>query len=252
MRSVRFELKAADGSVIATNSLDLAVHPRRFHSPVVGLVWSPRQDWRSRFEALGYQVASQPNPEALWVADRRTPDIDAHVREGGRLLLLPETELDLNPLFPHWQAVKVHKRAKTLWQGDWTSTFGWLHRVMAFSRIPGQPLLDETFDRVLPTHVIAGCNLLDFQARVHAGLVVGWVHKPVALTVERRYGKGRFVVSTFRLLRDPPGADPTATVLLDALMTLALAHGSAASRDRETVFSEMVERARVPSAVQPP
>jgi hypothetical protein len=29
--------------------------------------------------------------------------------------------------------------------------------------------------------VISGCNLLDFQARVHAGLVVSWIHKPAAL-----------------------------------------------------------------------
>src|SRR5947207_10313546 len=91
-------------------------------------------------------------------------------------------------------------------------------------------------------YIISGCNLLDFQARVHAGLVVGWIHKPVALLVERSYGKGRFVVSTFRLLRDPPGADPTATVLLDSMLALAMAQGSAASRDRETVINELVDR----------
>jgi hypothetical protein len=68
-----------------------------------------------------------------------------------------------------------------------------------------------------------------------------------ALAVERRYGKGRFVVSTFRLFRDPPGADPTATVLLDSLLALALAQGSAASRDREAVISEMVECAQMPT-----
>jgi len=164
-------------------------------------------------------------------------------------VLLPESEFDLSPLFPHWQAVKVKARKDTLWQGDWASTFGWLHRPLGFSRVPGEPLLDETFDRVLPTYVISGCNLLDFQARVHAGLVIGWVHKPVALTVERRYGKGRFVASTFRLFRDPPGADPTATVLLDSLLALAMAQGSAASRDREAIISEMVERARLPSSL---
>jgi hypothetical protein len=31
------------------------------------------------------------------------------------------------------------------------------------------------------------------------------------------------VVSTFRLFRDPPGADPTATVLLDSMIALATA-----------------------------
>jgi hypothetical protein len=131
----------------------------------------------------------------------------------------------------------------------WASSFGWLHRPCSFLRVPGGPLLDETFDRVLPKYVISGCNLLDFQARVHAGLVVGWIHKPVALVVERSYGKGRFVVSTFRLFRDPPGADPTATVLLDSLLALAMAQGSAAARDREAVISELVDRSR---SVTPP
>ncbi len=77
-------------------------------------------------------------------------------------------------------------------------------------------------DRVLPDLVIAGCNLLDFQARVFAGLVVGWIHKPVALGVERTYGRGRIVASTFRLFQDAPLADPTATVLLDNLVALSI------------------------------
>ena len=77
-------------------------------------------------------------------------------------------------------------------------------------------------DRVLPDLVISGCNLLDFQARVFAGLVVGWIHKPVALGVERSYGRGRLVATTFRLLQDEPLADPTATMLTDSLVQLAL------------------------------
>jgi hypothetical protein len=77
-------------------------------------------------------------------------------------------------------------------------------------------------DRVIPTHVISGCNLLDFQARVFGGLVVGWIHKAVALGVERSYGRGRLVASTLRLFRDAPGADPTATILTDAIVELAL------------------------------
>ena len=86
---------------------------------------------------------------------------------------------------------------------------------------------------MIPTHVIAGCNLLDFQARVFGGLVVGWIHKPVALGVERSYGHGRLVASTFRLFRDAPGADPTATTLLDAMVALAVE--SRASRLEEAV-----------------
>jgi hypothetical protein len=75
---------------------------------------------------------------------------------------------------------------------------------------------------VIPTHVISGCNLLDFHARVHAALAVGWIHRPVGLAVERNYGEGHVVVSTFRLFRDPAGSDPTAMGLFDALVTAAI------------------------------
>jgi hypothetical protein len=141
--------------------------------------------------------------------------------------------MSLYPFFPHWQAVRVQSRSGTLWSGDWASSFAWLRRTNNFARFPSGPLLDETMDRVLPEHVIANCNLLDFQARVFAGLVVGWIHKPVALGVERSYGRGRLVASTFRLFRDAPMADPTATMLLDSLVELAVE--SRASRLEEAV-----------------
>jgi hypothetical protein len=116
--------------------------------------------------------------------------------------------------------VKIRARAGSPWMGDWASSFAWLRRADHFAGLPGGPLLDESFDRVIPDYVISGCNLLDFQARVFGGLVVGWIHKPVALGVERSYGKGRMAASTFRLFRDAPMADPTATMLLDGLVEL--------------------------------
>ena len=44
----------------------------------------------------------------------------------------------------------------------------------------------------------------------------------MALGVERSYGRGRLVASTFRLFQDAPLADPTATMLLDSLVELAV------------------------------
>ena len=46
-------------------------------------------------------------------------------------------------------------------------------------------------------------------------MVVGWVHKPAGIIAERDCGRGKMVVTTFRLLEDAPGADPVATALLD-------------------------------------
>jgi hypothetical protein len=218
---LRVEVRAANG-VVAANELEYAVHPPRRGAPAqIGSVWSPDSDLASRFGELGYALAPRMEDAALLVARQASREIADAVRQGGHLLLLPEADVSLNPFFPHWQNVRVLARDGTTWRGDWASSFAWLRRGVVFGHLPGGPMLDATFDRVLPTHVIAGCNLLDFQGRVFAGLTVGWVHKAVALLVERSYGRGHIVVSTFRLFRDPAGADPTATTLLDAMAGLA-------------------------------
>ncbi|MDJ0449078.1 sugar-binding domain-containing protein [Methylocystis sp. JR02] len=220
MRQVSFHLRAANGEIIASNDIEVALHPARATPPALSL-WSPEPDVRVRLQAFGYRLATGMNDADVVVALRNTSDLADHVRTGGRAVLLPEDEGTLTPFFPHWQNVKVVARDGTLWRGDWASSFAWLRRRGPFRGLPGGPMIDQTFDRVIPTHVISGCNLLDFHARVHAALAVGWIHKPVGLAVERFYGEGHIVISTFRLLRDPASADPTATVLFDALVAMA-------------------------------
>ncbi|HEX2137116.1 MAG TPA: glycoside hydrolase family 2 TIM barrel-domain containing protein [Microvirga sp.] len=223
LRRIVLELRGPDGDLLAQNHLDLVVHPRR-QRPIHArqLVWSPDEDIRERMQALGYAPARSLEEATLIVSRSHNKAIADQVRQGASLLLLPEDEMSLYPFFPHWQAVKVQARKGTLWSGDWASSFAWMRRSGHFARFPSGPLLDETMDRVLPDYVISGCNLLDFQARVFAGLVVGWIHKPVALGVERSYGRGRLVASTFRLFRDTPLADPCATMLMDSLVELAV------------------------------
>jgi len=223
LRRVSLELRASDGRLVAQNHVDLAIHAPR-GKPVHARqpIWSPDEDLRERLRLMGYASARSLEEAAIVVSRSHDKTIADHVRQGANLLLLPETEISLYPFFPHWQNVQVKSRDGTLWRGDWASSFAWLRRAGHFARFPSGPLLDETMDRVIPDYVISGCNLLDFQARVFAGLVVGWIHKPVALGVERSYGRGRIVASTFRLFRDEPMADPTATMLLDSLVELAV------------------------------
>jgi hypothetical protein len=211
---------AADGRVVARIDIDVALHPAP-EPRAARLLWSPETEMRERLRAHGYRLATGFADAEIVVATRNTPELAAHVRGGGRALLLPEAEGGLTPFFPHWQNVKVVARDGALWRGDWASSFAWLRRRGVFRALPGGPLIDQSFDRVIPTHVISGCNLLDFHARVHAAQAVGWIHKPVGLAVERNYGEGHIVISTFRLLRDPPNADPTAAALLEALLATA-------------------------------
>ena len=217
LRRFHFELRAPDGTA-------RRAEPPRHRDPSAPArarrrrASSSGRPTRTSASASGRSAtAARALEEATLVVSRIHDEaIAAHVRQGASLLLLPEEEMSLYPFFPHWQNVKVQSRDGTLWRGDWASSFAWLRRSGHFARFPSGPLLDETFDRVLPDYVISGCNLLDFQARVFAGLVVGWIHKPVALGVERSYGRGRLVASTFRLFQDEPLADPTATMLTDA------------------------------------
>jgi hypothetical protein len=223
LRRISFELHDSSGRLISQNHLDLAIYPRR-EAPAHGeqTIWTEDSDIREHLEAMGYKIARAMSEAKVIVAHNHDTAIADHVRQGASLLLLPESEISLYPFFPHWQNVGVKSRDGTLWRGDWASSFAWLRRQDHFAQIPSGPLLDETMDSVLPDFVITGCNLLDFQARVFAGLVVGWIHKPVALGVERSYGRGRIVASTLRLFQREPLADATATMLLEALLALTV------------------------------
>ena len=117
----------------------------------------------------------------------------------------------------------LQNRHNSIWRGDWVGNFPWLRRDGAFAHLPGGPLLDLGFARVIPHQVLTHQRSWEFRGRVHAGTVVGWVHRPAAFVIEKRLGKGKLVISTFRLMRDPFDADPVATALWDGLLDLALA-----------------------------
>jgi Glycosyl hydrolases family 2, sugar binding domain/Glycosyl hydrolases family 2/Glycosyl hydrolases family 2, TIM barrel domain len=227
----RLELElGAAGRVLATNHLELTILPRRGTAPAKDIrVWA-MGELGDRLRALDYQLAPSLLEADAVIAPALDESLCAAIRGGARVVLLADQPMELQPIFPHWQAARVVRRSGTMWQGDWISSFSWLRRDGPFARIPGGPLIDHAFDRVIPNHVIAGCSTWDFQARVHSGMVIGWVHKPAGLIVERERGRGKMVVTTFRLLEDAPGADPVATALLDRLLELAMARRAEADR----------------------
>ena len=116
------------------------------------------------------------------------------------------------------------ERHGTLWRGDWIGNFSWLRREGAFAALPGGSMFDLSFDRVVPHHVLTGMQAWEYPARVFAGVVVGWVHKPAAFLCERPFGNGGLVATTFRLTEDEAGHDPVAATLLRA----AVEHAAAA------------------------
>jgi hypothetical protein len=142
----------------------------------------------------------------------------AYIQNGGRALVLA----DRAPVGTVMPGISTVIREGTPWAGDWASTFTWINRKDALAVLPGGPLVDHTFDCVIPEKVMTGFKDWDFPTLVKAGLFVGWIHKPAALIAERYYGKGVAILNTFNLSDDVLGNDPTATELMDALIRMVV------------------------------
>ncbi len=242
MIEIAFVLTAAGGKVLATNSLRLALHPKRAGPPAFVSIASDEPDLQDHLAALGYNVESAEKADVFVTRKLDENRID-EIRLGRKILLLAEEastgylRTDAPPREPpglpvHDQTPGIPSppyfsfpghglvaRRGTIWNGDWVTTFSWLARSGPYAALPGGPMIDLTFDRVVPRAVMTGFRPWEFDARVKSGVVAGWIHKAAATIIEKPYGKGHLLATTFRLVEDEAGFDPTATTLLDALIT---------------------------------
>jgi hypothetical protein len=207
------------GAQLASNHLDLAIYPQRTLPDATVSLWTPDAYLAEQLAGLGYQVVSDAPAAQAIVASKLDDSVAGYIRAGGRVLLLADS---LEAVGSYLPGVQIKARKGTPWYGDWASSFAWVRRQGPLANLPGGPLIEHSFDRLIPDYVLTGFSPSDFAAHVYAGLFVGWIHKPVALIGVRRYGQGRAVLTTFRLTSDAPGIDPTATTLLDALIELAI------------------------------
>ena len=214
------------GAELARNRIEVACYaPRKTDN--LPSVASAVPDLAARARALGYRIVEPHLADVILCRGVETPDIKA-LQAGSRYLVLPngtgkrKTSLrqDQGPM-QDLPDIGVTARDGSIWRGDLIAGFSGIARKGAFANLPGGPLIDLSFDRVVPHHVLTGFKSWEFGGLVHAGLVAGWIHKPGALIAERRVGKGALLASTFRLLADAPLADPVATALLDALIRTA-------------------------------
>jgi hypothetical protein len=243
MCEIKLKLVRGD-QVLARNQIEIAAFPKRDVKALPRIV-TTNPDIAAFARGLGYGVSDRDGDVTI------THSLDAaditRMQSGARYLVLADgtdvthgnlrrdaapreqpfmpivDDIPGNPpnadtLLPN---IILHQRQGTLWRGDWIACFSWIKRQGAFATLPGGPLLDIAYDRVVPHHVMTGFRSWEYGGNVHAGLVLGWIHKPAATIAERRVGDGKVVATTFRLLRDAPGNDPVAAVLFDALLRLA-------------------------------
>jgi hypothetical protein len=243
MLTIGLEL-VVDGRVVQRNQVDIALFARRSpqNLPTLAIADAALAE---RARSLGYAVVAMDAAEVILTHALSEDDIrrlqhgaryvvlaDGTVKTHGNLRVddrgreqpfIPVVDdtpgVPIGPIFP-LPNIALMERHGTMWRGDWIAGFSWIRRDGAFADLPGGPLLDLAYSGVVPRHVMGGWSGWEFGGPVIAGLVVGWVHKPVALIGERRVGRGNLLATTFRLLTKAAGDDPMADALFDA----AVAH----------------------------
>lgn len=241
MARLDFALEAG-GDVVARNSCDIALYCRRDTStlPTVAAADAALATYA---RGLGYSVVSAEQADIVLCHAVDGADVEV-MKAGGRFLILADGTVETNKnlrtdmpdgelphrsivadgkkfrpsLDQHLPGISLVERDGTIWRGDWIAGFSWIRRDGPFANIPGGPIFDLSFSGVVPHYLLTGFRPWEFGSNVHAGIVVGWVHKPAAIIGEKRVGRGGVVATTFRLMREAPGADPVAAALFDALV----------------------------------
>ncbi len=237
--TLRLTLRDAKGGVIARNYEALSLYAART-LPTIGGLWTDDPALRLRLEMLGYGFAASRDEASLTVARGMDTALVERIRRGHRALIVIEQgdshwlrsdePPSLMPVPYHmdqaYPGLFAQTRDGSILRGDWITAFSWLARTGVFAAIPAHPtngpMFDLSFDRVVPHLVLTGMKPWEHEAHVAAGLVVGWGHRASAIVAERWFGRGKSVVTTFRLSTDAPGVDPVATTLFDALIAQAL------------------------------
>jgi hypothetical protein len=204
------------GSLPAIHVAPLAVTEEDVKlTAAAGIPPAPKPDpavLAARLAQLGYDVRDTPG-DYVTVALEWTTELRTQVNEGGRVLLLAEDAAGLDWSPGHSLAgVTAERRLGTARQGSWASSFFWLR-----GDWPGDGVLDDAFARVMPELVLTGFPERDYPCDVLAGMFVGWIHKPAVAAGVRRLGRGKALVTTFRLAGNLD-SDPVATHLFAHLV----------------------------------
>lgn len=147
---------------------------------------------RKAMHRLGYHTTSKIGADTrLIVTDYPSAEMLQWVRAGGDMLFL--SSLSASPFF--WR----HGRGGS-YSGNWATSFSWL-RPEVFPRLHVNNPLSLPFMDVIPLAVILGLPVED--AAVHedflAGQISGWLRLPAVHTVQFRYGRGRVIMTMYRL-----------------------------------------------------
>lgn len=209
---------AADGAPIASNRVELACIAAPRFEGTLAVLDDPAL--AATLRSLGYTVSETlPDDRATPVVARRyTRSLESAVQQGARLFLLAGEPAQEGAAQGGAERVRlpagaVIARQGTPWQGDWATAFSWIRKEGTFAALPGEPLLEMEAAPVAPDYILVGLPTWAYRTHSWAGLALGWIHKPVSLLAEMPYGKGKVVITTFKLNAQTLTADAVAQAI---------------------------------------
>lgn len=242
---LHLRLRDASGRILARNNQYLSFFPVAYRKPPLGNepVWvhDPLELWdvEEKMSDAGYQVVSSPQPDAqggvprFAVAARLDAEVVRFLEAGGSVLFLPRSPGDIEAIAGNRTSIRVRDRRaridertkeKNPWEGDWISNFTWCKHDALFQQIPRMidspfagEIMDMQYYNVLPNQVLMGWSQEKEFSDILCGMVVGWVHAPVSVLAQCKWGAGKLLVSTLRL-ESTYGDDPVATILMNNML----------------------------------
>lgn len=216
-RRARLQLRLFDGGgrLLNQNFQDLYIFPRRTAVQTQGRplrLYAPGLE--AALQALGYALSDDLAVVDLVVTSVMTDELRSYIQAGGQVVWLVEAR---DSLQTYLGGLKIKPRRNQAWQGDWANNLNWINQDGLLAGFPTEGLVDFAFADLIPEFIIHGMKPNDFARNVHAGLFVGWLHKPVPLIAEQRYGRGRLMICAFRLSRYLR-THPTAAILLHEML----------------------------------
>lgn len=214
---------AEDGTHFATNQVDLACVSAEPSVAKLRVVENP--SLANVLRDLDYHVsegntANDP-PDEIVVASRYTRALEAFVQSGGQVILLADPTIpDSSDESIALPIGYVALRAGTVWQGDWANSIAWVKKQGPLAHLPGGPLLEMEWAKVMPDAVLAGLPSWMLRSHSWAGLAVGWLHKAVSLLAVMPYGRGHILVTTFKLNATSLASDVIAQALFAGMLNL--------------------------------
>ena len=105
------------------------------------------------------------------------------------------------------------RKREGLEEARWVNGLGMFHQRLV-DKVFGNVIIDHKFRDCFPTHFLQGD--FNFNAKTLAGMIIGWLYKPMNFLVNTTVGNGNIFLTTFPLKGWPES--PNLTLLLDRII----------------------------------